>query len=168
MCRKQLSLWFFKNKPQLHASQCLLLIITNSFWMRCIIRAKPCTIHEHLECRMRSSHTAWEGWKCQGSLYNEEAWLCTPGAEQQTLLPAHCLYVQPPENSALGNKTPFGRPAARFTFLKGYLVEAEQDTVAFNTCCPVNSSHLVTVPEAPLLFPPKKGQGITSTNIRNQ
>lgn len=52
---------FLKNKPQLYASKCLLLIITNSFWMRCIIRAKPCTIHEHLECRMRSSHTAQEG-----------------------------------------------------------------------------------------------------------
>lgn len=109
--------------------------------------------------------------KMLGLPFNGEAWLCTPGAEQQTLLPAHCLYVQPPENSALGNKAPFGsahRPAARFTFLKGYLVEAEQDTVAFNTSCPADSSHLVTVPEAPLLFPPKKGQGITSTNIRNQ
>lgn len=96
-----------------------------------------------------------------GLPFNGEAWLCTPGAEQQTLLPAHCLYVQPPENSALGNKTPFGsahRPAAHFIFLKGYLVEAEQDKVAFNTSCPADRSHLVTTSGSPSVSP-KEGAG---------
>lgn len=91
--KKQLPLFRKKNstKPQLY----LLLIITNSFWVHCIIIAKPFSIHKGWEHRLRFSHTAWEGCKCYGSFFNVEVWLCAPGAEERTILHAatHSLLV---------------------------------------------------------------------------
>lgn len=90
---------------------------------------------------------------------------------------ALCLYVQPSENSALVNRTKLGiprRPAPHFTFLKGYLVDFEQDEVASNTThaalwAPVTSRHLVTASHhtrgLPYLSPQTLEYGITSTNV---